>query len=134
MEEDGKVNISGYIDPCQLLTCLKKAGKKAEMVHWQYGECSKNLFATKEKKAPTDHNMNAANYLFPGGYDYYGGYPRKLYAYKHLECLGTAEDCNGHHTKHEADSVKSSLSINSKNINTGLLPDEEDVPKCCCLM
>ncbi|CAI9295404.1 unnamed protein product [Lactuca saligna] len=52
MENNGKVNISGYIDPTLLLKSLEKAGKTAEIVHWQYGECSTNLFEKTESPLP----------------------------------------------------------------------------------
>ncbi|KAJ0868397.1 hypothetical protein HanRHA438_Chr12g0574161 [Helianthus annuus] len=123
MGDDGSVNISGYIDPTQLLKCLKKAGKDVEMVHWQYGECSNNLFENTEP--PTIDNGNGPNgvgdyYLHPS-YDVYGngygygfgygyGYPSfaRNYGYKHLECSGNAEDCSGHHAEQPTNSEKAS--------------------------
>nr|GEX94695.1 hypothetical protein [Tanacetum cinerariifolium] len=44
MEDDGKVHISGYIEPHVLLKCIQKNGKNAHLVHWQYGECETNLY------------------------------------------------------------------------------------------
>ncbi|KAI3811923.1 hypothetical protein L1987_16619 [Smallanthus sonchifolius] len=147
MEDDGKINISGYIDPNQLLNNLKKVGKKAEMVHWQYGECSNNLFQ-KTEPPPSNNNGNGNGaggyYLYPGygGYNGYGhnyDYPRyvKNYAYNHLECSGNAQDCNGHHTEQPKNSDKSSLIISKKITESGEDPipiPGGDSPKCCRLM
>ncbi|GJW38637.1 hypothetical protein Tco_0064482 [Tanacetum coccineum] len=44
MDDTGKVHVSGYIEPNVLLKCLRKNGKEAHLVHWQYGECSTNLY------------------------------------------------------------------------------------------
>ncbi|XP_035843014.1 uncharacterized protein LOC118489302 [Helianthus annuus] len=165
MGDDGSVNISGYIDPVQLLKCLKEAGKNVEMVHWQYGECSNNLFENTEP--PANDNGNGPNgagdyYLHPGydgygngygygygnayGYDY--GYPRfaSNYGYKHLECSGNAEDCNGHHAKQPKNSEESSAEQPKSSDKTSFsIPKRirasgedlilsENAPKCCKIM
>ncbi|KAI3714396.1 hypothetical protein L1987_72997 [Smallanthus sonchifolius] len=98
-------------------------------------------------------NGGGGYYLYPGygGYNGYGNvygnggyghnydYPRyaKNYAYKHLECSGNAQDCNGHHTEQPKNSDKSSLSISKKITESGEDPipiPGEDAPKCCILM
>lgn len=106
MEDNGKINISGYIDPTVLLKCLRKAGKTAQIVHWQYGECSSNLFEKTE--SPSINNGNGY-YLYPG-YEGYNGYGRSNYAFNHLECSGNASDCSGHHIQKPITRYKSSSS------------------------
>ncbi|MCD7466744.1 hypothetical protein HAX54_003749 [Datura stramonium] len=42
--EDGKVIVSGMVDPSLLMKNLAKSGKSAELEWIQYGQCSSNLF------------------------------------------------------------------------------------------
>lgn len=141
MEKDGKINISGYIDPKQLLKSLKKA-KGTEIVHWQYGECSTNLF--EKPKSPVNNNKNGAGgyYLNPsyGGYNGYGynyGYPsyQTNYPFRHLECAGDAADCSGHHIETPMTPDKSSKSIFQK-ISSSVkdAASSDNGPTCCTLM
>ncbi|MCD7466743.1 hypothetical protein HAX54_003748 [Datura stramonium] len=44
MNGDGMIEVSGNVDPKLLLKRLSKAGKKAELCWFQFGECSSNLF------------------------------------------------------------------------------------------
>nr|XP_043614213.1 uncharacterized protein LOC122586170 [Erigeron canadensis] len=68
MENDGRVNIQGFINPNVLLECFRKAGKDAQIVHWQYGECSSNLY---DKTAPSNYyGHGSSNYYYGDGYDY----------------------------------------------------------------
>ncbi|XP_059284507.1 heavy metal-associated isoprenylated plant protein 32-like [Lycium ferocissimum] len=60
MNGDGMIEVSGNIDPKVLLKRLAKAGKKAELYRFQFGECSSNLF------------INQSDYYGQLGY-YYGG-------------------------------------------------------------
>ncbi|GAA0144109.1 hypothetical protein LIER_04637 [Lithospermum erythrorhizon] len=41
---NGKIIVSGKVDPTKLLKFIAKAGKTAEVLWWQFGECSSNLF------------------------------------------------------------------------------------------
>ncbi|EPS68235.1 hypothetical protein M569_06537, partial [Genlisea aurea] len=45
MDEAGLVEISGTVDPNLLLKMLGRAGRKAELHWFQFGECSSNLYA-----------------------------------------------------------------------------------------
>ncbi|KAL8458798.1 hypothetical protein ACS0TY_036342 [Phlomoides rotata] len=47
MNDHGEVEISGTIDPCVLLEKLGRAGRKAELKWFQFGECSNNLFMNR---------------------------------------------------------------------------------------
>nr|GEV94159.1 hypothetical protein [Tanacetum cinerariifolium] len=38
MMGDGWLHVSCYAEPNKLMTCLQKEGKRARLVHWQYGE------------------------------------------------------------------------------------------------
>ncbi|KAK4366120.1 hypothetical protein RND71_014000 [Anisodus tanguticus] len=44
MNKDGTVEISGTVFPNEFLKILRKARKKVELCHFQFGECSSNLF------------------------------------------------------------------------------------------
>ncbi|CAN4091518.1 unnamed protein product [Withania somnifera] len=44
MNTDGMVDISGTVYPNKFLKILRKARTKAELCHFQFGECSSNLF------------------------------------------------------------------------------------------
>ncbi|KAK6780688.1 hypothetical protein RDI58_022872 [Solanum bulbocastanum] len=44
MNTDGTVELSGTVYPNKFLKILKKARSKAELCHFQFGECSTNLF------------------------------------------------------------------------------------------
>ncbi|GJZ18566.1 hypothetical protein Tco_0554689, partial [Tanacetum coccineum] len=35
---DGRLHVSCYAEPNKLMTCLQEEGKRARLVHWQYGE------------------------------------------------------------------------------------------------
>ncbi|KAK6785648.1 hypothetical protein RDI58_019103 [Solanum bulbocastanum] len=66
MNGDGMIEVSGNVDPKLLLKRLSKAGKKAELCWFQFGECSTNLF------------VNQSDYGRQLGYNggqlgYYGG-------------------------------------------------------------
>ncbi|KAK4714969.1 hypothetical protein R3W88_020876 [Solanum pinnatisectum] len=47
MNGDGMIEVSGNVDPKLLLKRLSKAGKKAELCWFQFGECSTNLFVNQ---------------------------------------------------------------------------------------
>ncbi|KAL6536679.1 hypothetical protein OROMI_026260 [Orobanche minor] len=44
MDENGVVEISGTVNPDFILKTLEKAGNKAKLHWFQFGECSSNLF------------------------------------------------------------------------------------------
>ncbi|KAA8527034.1 hypothetical protein F0562_008737 [Nyssa sinensis] len=44
MDEDGMVEVSGTVDPSLLMKMLAKAGNRAELCWFQFGQCSSNLF------------------------------------------------------------------------------------------
>ncbi|KAL6570852.1 hypothetical protein OROGR_000402 [Orobanche gracilis] len=44
MDENGMVEISGTVNPAFILKMLEKAGNKAKLHWFQFGECSSNLF------------------------------------------------------------------------------------------
>ncbi|KAI8552954.1 hypothetical protein RHMOL_Rhmol06G0308000 [Rhododendron molle] len=72
MVEDGKIEVSGTVNPNQLLKMLAtKAGKKLAICHWQFGECHSNLYLPEPKpeKPPQKEGTN-----FNGYYGYDGGY------------------------------------------------------------
>ncbi|KAL4554725.1 hypothetical protein LXL04_037328 [Taraxacum kok-saghyz] len=119
MENNGKINISGYIDPNLLLKCLRKLGKKAQIVHWQYGECSSNLF--EKTKSPSVN----ASYPGYGGYNGYG-YPSYLRNNNHPICAGNASDCSGHHIQKPYKSSSSSSRQFQKLAKGG--------PTSCCFL
>ncbi|GFZ21911.1 hypothetical protein Acr_29g0010730 [Actinidia rufa] len=50
MDEDGRIEVSGMVDPSLLLKMLAKAGKKAEICWWQFGQCSSNLYIPEYKE------------------------------------------------------------------------------------
>lgn len=153
MENNGKVNISGYINPTLLLKCLEKAGKTAEIVHWQYGECSRNLFEKPKLPSPSVNNNNLYlpgyegynnngyyGYNYNNGYGYGYGYPpnyrRSNYVFNHLECSGNASDCSGHHMRNPNTPNKSSSSSSSSKTQfqkpaSGHIGNH---PTCCSLM
>ncbi|XP_042755938.1 uncharacterized protein LOC128132578 [Lactuca sativa] len=153
MENNGNVNISGYIDPILLLKCLEKAGKTAEIVHWQYGECSRNLFEKPKLPSPSVNNNNLYlpgyegynnngyyGYNYNNGYGYGYGYPpnyrRSNYVFNHLECSGNASDCSGHHMRNPNTPNKSSSSSSSSKTQfqkpaSGHIGNH---PTCCSLM
>lgn len=60
MNGDGMIEVSGNVDPKLLLKRLSKAGKKAELCWFQFGECSTNLF------------INQSDYYYGGQLGYYG--------------------------------------------------------------
>ncbi|GJU09189.1 hypothetical protein Tco_1125619 [Tanacetum coccineum] len=77
--DDGTANVSGYIDQDQFLESWEKYRKKIKLVHWQFGECERNL--VKKTKAPSTitanpsgNNVNGAGgyYLPQGPQSYYG--------------------------------------------------------------
>ncbi|GKB16074.1 hypothetical protein Tco_0849997 [Tanacetum coccineum] len=72
MDDTGKVHVSGYIEPNVLLKCLRKNGKEAHLVHWQYGECSTNLYQNNSYQNSGFQRGGYQN----GGYHQggYGGY------------------------------------------------------------
>lgn len=124
MENNGKVNISGYINPTLLLKCLEKAGKTAEIVHWEYGECSSNLFEKTESPLPLPPINNNG---YPPNYNY--NYRRRRnYAFNHLECAGNASECCGHHIQNPITPIKSSSS------QTHFQKLASGHPPCCSLM
>nr|XP_033515139.1 uncharacterized protein LOC104108461 [Nicotiana tomentosiformis] len=47
MNGDGMIEVSGNVDPKVLLKRLGKAGNKAELCWFQFGECSSNLFISQ---------------------------------------------------------------------------------------
>lgn len=59
MNTDGTVEISGTVDPKKILKILKKAKSKAELCHFQFGECSTNLFLPPR---PIDYGIIANKY------------------------------------------------------------------------
>ncbi|KAI3769195.1 hypothetical protein L6452_00295 [Arctium lappa] len=102
-EDDGNINISGYIEPTVLLKCLRKLGKSAHLVHWQYGECSNNMYVKKPELTTNKNGNGIANAngycLYPGGYNIgydYPGYGRNYDAYDQLEFAGNGCECNRH--------------------------------------
>ncbi|GFZ05023.1 hypothetical protein Acr_17g0005950 [Actinidia rufa] len=58
MDEDGRIEVSGMVDPSMLLKMLAKAGKKAEICWWQFGQCSSNLYIPEYK----EYNKNGGHY------------------------------------------------------------------------
>ncbi|KAM7498955.1 hypothetical protein LguiA_023369 [Lonicera macranthoides] len=66
MDEDGKVEVSGTVNPKQLLKMLAKAGKRAEVCWFQFGECSSNLYVPTLPQTP---NCYYNNYPQNGHYD-----------------------------------------------------------------
>ncbi|GKA34322.1 heavy metal-associated isoprenylated plant protein 32-like protein [Tanacetum coccineum] len=73
MEDDGKVHISGYIEPKVLLKCIRKNGKNAHLVHWQYGECETNLYRNGYGGGYSNGN-GYNNYYYSHQQGGYGGY------------------------------------------------------------
>ncbi|XP_058218855.1 uncharacterized protein LOC131329628 [Rhododendron vialii] len=72
MVEDGKIEVSGTVDPNQLLKMLaSKAGKKLNICLWQFGECHSNLYLP-EPKPEKPQQKEGTN--FNGYYGYDGGY------------------------------------------------------------
>ena len=43
MHSDGELQISGTLNPALLIKVLAKRGKAAQLVHWKFGGCSRNL-------------------------------------------------------------------------------------------
>ncbi|GJS65209.1 feruloyl CoA ortho-hydroxylase 1-like protein [Tanacetum coccineum] len=84
MDDTGKVHVSGYIEPNVLLKCMQKNGKEAHLVHWQYGECSTNLYQNNSYQNSGFQRGGYQN----GGYHQggYGGYHNNNgngYSYNH---------------------------------------------------
>ncbi|GJW38633.1 hypothetical protein Tco_0064478 [Tanacetum coccineum] len=84
MDDTGKVHVSGYIEPNVLLKCLRKNGKEAHLLHWQYGECSTNLYQNNSYQYSGFQRGGYQN----GGYHQggYGGYHNNNgngYSYNH---------------------------------------------------
>ena len=80
MEDTGKVHISGYIEPNVFLKCLRKNGKKAHLVHWQYGECSSNLYQNKGSQNSGNQSGGYGGYHSTNGNGYsYNHQPRVTY-------------------------------------------------------
>ncbi|KAK9052257.1 hypothetical protein SSX86_028885 [Deinandra increscens subsp. villosa] len=71
------------------------------------------------------------------GYCYNNSFPRieRNYGYSHLECSGTAQECNAHHMEQPVKSEKSYSSIPKKITGSKKNPmSGKNVPKCCTLM
>ncbi|CAN4103954.1 unnamed protein product [Withania somnifera] len=76
--EDGKVMVSGIVDPALLMKNLAKSGKSAEIEWIQYGQCSSNLFLPP--KPPNNavpnqgplRNLNYSRFPLPHHGGYYG--------------------------------------------------------------
>ncbi|GJY42889.1 hypothetical protein Tco_0431102 [Tanacetum coccineum] len=103
--DDGTANVSGYIDQDQFLESWEKYRKKIKLVHWQFGECERNL--VKKTKAPSTitanpsgNNVNGAGgyYLPQGPQSYYGNASYNGHgAYYDVGSYGHASECSGHH-------------------------------------
>ncbi|KAM3248686.1 hypothetical protein P3L10_010455 [Capsicum annuum] len=55
MNKDGMMEISGTVYPKKFLKMLKKSKKKVELCHFQFGECSSNLFLSAR---PIDYSFS----------------------------------------------------------------------------
>ena len=80
MDEDGKVEVSGTVNPKQLPKMLAKVGKRAEVCWFQFGECSSNLHM------PTPPPPQTPNC-------YYNNYPQNAHnGYYDGSCYGYGDD------------------------------------------
>nr|XP_009797577.1 PREDICTED: uncharacterized protein LOC104243987 [Nicotiana sylvestris] len=79
LKEDGKVEVSGIVDPALLMRNLAKSGKSAELEWIQFGQCSSNLFLPSQPPKPPEkgpfsqgpfRNFNHPRFALPrhGGY------------------------------------------------------------------
>ncbi|GJR53445.1 hypothetical protein Tco_1403966 [Tanacetum coccineum] len=84
MDDTGKVHVSGYIEPNVLLKCLRKNGKTAHLVHWQYGECETNLY---QNNSYQNSGYQGGGYqnggYYQGGYGGYHNNNGNYYSYNH---------------------------------------------------
>ncbi|XP_073298746.1 heavy metal-associated isoprenylated plant protein 33-like [Primulina huaijiensis] len=72
MDEYGTVEVSGIVDPKSLLKKLGKAGNRAQLRWFQYGQCSDNLFLPYQNSGCCcGHGGDERYYPFHGGG--YGG-------------------------------------------------------------
>ncbi|CAK9148841.1 unnamed protein product [Ilex paraguariensis] len=87
MNEEGMVEVSGTVDPSLLLKILAKAGKRAEVCWFQFGQCSSNLYMPPDHNDYYDygHNGYCGNYGSHGygGLGYNGGYGGNNYYSDH---------------------------------------------------
>ncbi|KAL7202158.1 hypothetical protein ACSBR1_033771 [Camellia fascicularis] len=67
MDEDGRIEVSGTVDPSLLLKILAKAGNRAELCWWQFGQCSSNLYIPEYRDY---HEYGSSGYN--GDDSYYG--------------------------------------------------------------
>ncbi|KAL7123449.1 hypothetical protein ACP275_01G105400 [Erythranthe tilingii] len=83
MDREGVVELSGIGYPDQVLKKIGKSRRKVELLWFQFGECSANLFMPETRKnpiqeKPVDSNNNNNNNAIPP----YRGYPLYSYYYR----------------------------------------------------
>ncbi|KAL6999135.1 hypothetical protein U1Q18_000297 [Sarracenia purpurea var. burkii] len=74
MDEDGRIEVSGTVDPSLLLKMLAKAGKGAEICWWQFGQCSSNLFIPENRKYYHDDPYAGSGYYGDDSYCHCGSH------------------------------------------------------------
>ncbi|GJW97630.1 heavy metal-associated isoprenylated plant protein 33-like protein [Tanacetum coccineum] len=112
MDDTGKVHVSGYIEPNVLLKYLRKNGKEAHLVHWQYGECSTNLYQNNSYQNSGFQRGGYQN----GGYHQggYGGYHNNNgngYSYNHQPLVTYVPSYPPRGDQYASDEESSSWSI-----------------------
>ncbi|KAL3531680.1 hypothetical protein ACH5RR_005201 [Cinchona calisaya] len=74
MDEYGVIQVSGIVSPEILIKNLSKAGRKAELLWLQYGQCCSNLYAGPMPSRSSSAHDHSNTYYDFHGYDAYGYY------------------------------------------------------------
>ncbi|KAH7861853.1 hypothetical protein Vadar_031776 [Vaccinium darrowii] len=140
MDGEGKIAVSGTVDPHLLLQTLQKSGKILQLCSWQYGQCHSNLYMPESKpEKPQKKEETHVNDYYgygggyygygggPGGYGGYGFVPQPIYPFRALEAPPDAT-----HRTVPDDEPKSGGQADLKALETENEPKSGVAVKQCC--